>query len=80
MRQVSDFSDGGREHVRDAYGKMAQEDQREREALASLHRSLIELSEHNVRLHRQNLATLQSITKDLERFKQQLKRLARARA
>ena len=66
--------------VRDYYQRTAEEVRREQEALAALHRLLIEMSEQSLRLHQQSAAVLAAINQDLDKVKTQLKRMTVARS
>jgi len=66
--------------VREVGRATAEELRRAQEALETMHRLLLELSEQNLRLHRQNAAALAAMNHDLERIKAQLRRIAVARA
>jgi len=79
VRRVRSQTDGGLGRARQAYGLAAEEMRREQEALGAISALMRELSEDNLALHRQSLEMLQAVQKDLERVKQQLKRMIVAR-
>ena len=79
MTQASSSFDGALQQARESYGQAAEEMRREQDALASIGGLMVELAEQNLQLHRQSMAILDAVRRDLEQVKQQLKRIIIAR-
>jgi hypothetical protein len=79
MEHMGTASEVPLDSVRAAYQRAAEQMLREREALASLRRALVAMSEDSVRLHQRSLALIEALNRDVERVKQQLRRMSTAR-
>lgn len=79
MGQSRSLSEGVAQAA-DAYHQAAELARQEQEALAAVHSLLVEVSADDVALHRQTLAVIGELRRDLEHMKQQLKRLSQARS
>jgi hypothetical protein len=79
MQQMETISEAPIEDVRAAYRRAAQQALRERDALASLRRALVAMSEDSMRLHQRSLALIEALSRDVERVRQQIKRMSTAR-
>ena len=80
MADATNAAQSALTQARDYYQKTAEEVRREQEALDALHSLLVELAEQSLQLHQRSAAVLEAINQDLEKVKNQLKRMAVARA
>jgi len=72
-------SDTSVDRAREAYERAAEQVVRQQEALAALREIVAAMAEDNVRLHQRSLSVIQALQRDVERHRQQLKRLSTAR-
>lgn len=80
MADATNAAQSALTQARDYYQRTAEQIRHEQQALAALHRLLIELSEQSLQLHQRSAAMLEAINRDLEKVKMQLKRMTVARS